>query len=292
MGAPVMAGVAMGFPSDMTPASQEDLRVLLNRLMRNEGVTEEIKKWQLSHAGIEATGAGPDYPHPIQRVRSLTFGAQQGLLSNDGIFLRADAARSSFTNLYWLKDIQNERDLANTRGYIAVGLGAGATNDPAEMVIAVESTDPSGQIAKIRMVTSDAGISGGITITYVNTEISMDDTFVYVNHADVAGGTVAFDGDWSEKTIAAGVITITGSRHVVDTQSDAATDDLDTINGGIDGQTLVLCAANSARDVVVTEAGNLKLAGGSFTLDNTEDTIMLVRKGSAWLELCRSNNGV
>lgn len=286
-----MAGVAMGFPSEMSPASQEDLRILTNRLSRNEGIITEIQKWQMSHAGIEATAAGPDYPHPIQRVKSLTFGAQQGLLTNDGIFLRADALRSQFTNIYWLKDIQNERGLANTRGSIGVALGVGATNDPAEMILRVDSTDPSGQFAQIQMVTSDAGISGGITLTYLTTKLYMDDTYAYVNHANVAGGTVAFDGDWSEKTIASGVITITGSRHTVDTQGDAGTDDLDTINGGIDGQTLILCAANSGRDVVVTEAGNLKLAGGSFTLDNTEDTIMLVKKGSNWLELCRSNNG-
>jgi hypothetical protein len=51
-------------------------------------------------------------------------------------------------------------------------------------------------------------------------------------------------------------------------------------------------AANTARTVVLTESGNLKLNGGSMSLDNTEDTIMLVwRTGIGWCEIARSNNG-
>lgn len=94
------------------------------------------------------------------------------------------------------------------------------------------------------------------------------------------------------RTIAAGVITCTGSRHMVETQAGAATDNLDTINGFEDGMILILTAYDDTHDVVVTEAGNIKLAGGNFTMDTNQDTITLIyhTARTAWLEMSRSDN--
>jgi hypothetical protein len=93
-------------------------------------------------------------------------------------------------------------------------------------------------------------------------------------------------------TIASGAVTATLSNHKIDTEAAAGTDDLDTINGGgADGQILVIRAADSARTVSVTEAGNIKLTATPFALDNAEDTLTLMYNGSAWLELSRSDNG-
>jgi hypothetical protein len=77
-------------------------------------------------------------------------------------------------------------------------------------------------------------------------------------------------------TIAAGVITVTGSYHTVDTEAAAAIDDLDTINGGSDGQILILKCAIGSRDVVVkNNTGNIRTGGADFTLVTTRDRIML-----------------
>ena len=98
-------------------------------------------------------------------------------------------------------------------------------------------------------------------------------------------------GDGSELTVATGAVTITTGYHRVDTESDAASDVLDTVSGGTTGQILVLRAENDARSVVAKDGtGNLKLAG-DCTLDNTEDTLTLIYNGTNWLELARSNNG-
>lgn len=94
----------------------------------------------------------------------------------------------------------------------------------------------------------------------------------------------------TELTITSGVITATASFHTVDTESDASTDDLTTINGGTAGQLLTIKAANSARSVVAKDGTNLKLAG-DFTLDNAEDTLTLISNGTNWSEVSRSNNG-
>lgn len=98
-------------------------------------------------------------------------------------------------------------------------------------------------------------------------------------------------GAVSELTIATGAITITKTYHTVDTESDASTDDLDTISGGTAGDIIVLSAADGARDVVVKDGtGNIK-SNGDFTLDNAEDTWSAIYDGTNWLELSRSDNG-
>lgn len=104
----------------------------------------------------------------------------------------------------------------------------------------------------------------------------------------------------SNYVIASGVLTISGSvasqnkilsRVRVDTEGSGASDDLDTITGMIDGDLLILSAADSARTVVVKDGtGNIQCAG-DFSMDNTQDRIVLLRESGVWYELARSDNG-
>jgi len=99
----------------------------------------------------------------------------------------------------------------------------------------------------------------------------------------------------AELTIASGVVTVTGGYHVVDTEGDASTDDLRTINGGVLGALLVIRAADNGRTVVVKHASgggdNIALDGATdFSLDNVQDKIMLIYD-DYWRELSRSNPG-
>lgn len=95
----------------------------------------------------------------------------------------------------------------------------------------------------------------------------------------------------TELTVATGAITITKSYHRIDTEADAASDDLDTISGGTAGDILVLRAENTARTVVVKDGtGNIQ-SEGDMSLDNSQDTITLIFDGTNWLETARSNNG-
>jgi hypothetical protein len=93
-----------------------------------------------------------------------------------------------------------------------------------------------------------------------------------------------------ELTIATGAITVTQSQHTVDTESDAATDDLDTINGGNTGQILILSTANSARDVVLKNAtGNIICPESiDITLGVTNDKAVLQYDGTNWIVLSYS----
>lgn len=100
-------------------------------------------------------------------------------------------------------------------------------------------------------------------------------------------------GQGSELTISSGAIVPTNAFHTVDTESDASSDDLDTITAtnAVAGDTLVIAAADSARSVVVKDGtGNIQ-CGGDRTLDNAQDTIALVYDGTAWLEVAFASNG-
>ena len=96
-------------------------------------------------------------------------------------------------------------------------------------------------------------------------------------------------------TIASDAITVPTAREVkcllIDTEASAATDNLTTINGGREGQIIVLMSASSSRDTTIAEGGNVLLdAAGSFTLSNVADTITLVKRGTSWYEIARSDN--
>lgn len=163
---------------------------------------------------------------------------------------------------------------------------------------------------------SSVGIGGAIEVGYelkVTGDAKITDTLtvggaaeiagiVGVGGASVAGWELTVTGDSKvtgitalsnalERTISGGAITATRSFHTIDTEGDTASDDLDDINGGVEGMILVLCAEDSARTVVVKDStGNLRLAG-DCTLDNVSDSITLIYTASAvWRELSRSDN--
>lgn len=76
-------------------------------------------------------------------------------------------------------------------------------------------------------------------------------------------------------TLVSGVIIANGSSLTIDTESSAATDDLDTINGLSDGEIIFIRSANSARNVIVKHnTGNIyNPAGLDIILETTNDLV-------------------
>ncbi len=99
-----------------------------------------------------------------------------------------------------------------------------------------------------------------------------------------------------ELTIATGAVTTTGpGTFSVDTEADAATDDLDTITATnmADGDVVILKAADSARTVVIKNGtGNIN-CGADVTLDNALDRAMLQYDlgATAWVLVSSNSNG-
>jgi len=91
--------------------------------------------------------------------------------------------------------------------------------------------------------------------------------------------------------ISNGAITISKSYHEIDTEGGASSDDLTNINGGTIGSLLLLRSTNSARSVRLRNGvGNLVLCG-DFTLNSSNDVIVLYNKDSVnWIEVTRSDN--
>jgi hypothetical protein len=90
----------------------------------------------------------------------------------------------------------------------------------------------------------------------------------------------------SELTIAAGIITVTDAYHMVDTQDDDPTDDLDTISGGEEGMVIFLRAVDAARVVVVKEGTGNIYPGGDVTLDDVTKHISLIQNSAGnWVPL-------
>lgn len=83
-------------------------------------------------------------------------------------------------------------------------------------------------------------------------------------------------------TIATGEITYTGSYMILDTEAAAATDDLDTINGGTEGDVLIIRSTDDARNIVVKN-GSIKISNGlDATLDLVSDSMVLFFNGTNW----------
>lgn len=122
---------------------------------------------------------------------------------------------------------------------------------------------------------------------------------IYYQETEGQGLFAAFPH--GEKTIATGVITLDGDEMAatVDTESDAATDDLDGINETptpVDGQILILRSANSNRDVTVRNtittsgADRFDLNGGMpCVLSSTSDRLIVQYEADngRWVELGR-----
>ena len=136
-------------------------------------------------------------------------------------------------------------------------------------------------------------ISASAADTPALVTVGADNTLLMADAAAGAGLKWAWPvlGDNSELTISVGgAVTITSGFHAIDTNADGASDDLDTINGGVTGQLLIIHAADAARTVNVTEAGNIVLNTNPSVLDNSDDTISLIYDGAIWLQCAFANN--
>lgn len=111
---------------------------------------------------------------------------------------------------------------------------------------------------------------------------------VVQNNIEIGGSGEVY----KELTIASGVITIKKDSHTVDTEASAASDDLDTINGGIYvKQRITLKAEITGRVVVIKNGtGNIK-SGADISLDNSDDIIVLEFDGTDWLVVSFYDNG-
>lgn len=111
----------------------------------------------------------------------------------------------------------------------------------------------------------------------------IEDLIGVVNN--LLNGAQAFDqinfSAATELTIASGAITVTKSVHTVDTESDAASDDLTTITMA-EGDVAFLRAADGSRTVVIKDGSDniVTSTGEDIELDSTAIVVLVIRIGS------------
>jgi len=158
----------------------------------------------------------------------------------------------------------------------------------------VVTLDPDGAELIDGVTTKDIQPDGSLTV-FVDAEdsewVTANQNYGTTNDQDmIYTGKSAYPDD-GELTISSGAVTITGVNHTIDTEADASTDDLDTINGGVDGEILMIRAENAARDVVIKSGtGNITTDDGEdITLDETEKVTFLQYDAalSSWLVVSR-----
>lgn len=100
------------------------------------------------------------------------------------------------------------------------------------------------------VVTFDASGNSPGSITYEsdNDLFVTDKDWKFSGQAITDVGSLQYNSA-TELTISSGAVTTTQAHHGIDTEGDAANDDLDTINGGNAGEILLILANNSARTV-------------------------------------------
>jgi hypothetical protein len=197
----------------------------------------------------------------------------------------------------------------------------GFLNDELEALWAQINTNETGLITELddvpdvtitsvadnELLAYDSGSGDWINQTPTEAGLSASGHNHDATYLKLSGGTVTGDltlsagmlnvGAPTELTLdASGLITVTKSRHAVDTYADASSDDLVSIarsGGTVDGDIVILHNVSGARTVTVKDnTGNIQLAGGDCLLDNPRDTLMLIYDdfSSKWLELSRSLN--
>lgn len=186
--------------------------------------------------------------------------------------------------------LSNRNNLINCTAPLTLTLIDVSTADEGFLFIVKNSSsgnviiDPDGSELIDGAATKTLGPGGSLIIDCTGTAwITFVEDVGNVNSRDNSfTGDNTFSGltsflDAGELTISSGVITLTGTYHRVDTEADASSDDLDTINTGSDGLIVVLRAENTARTVVIRDGtGNIETADGNdIFLDNTEKTVLL-----------------
>lgn len=191
--------------------------------------------------------------------------------------------------------------VVDTEGAIALDRISSIVGGVAGQYLTIRPVSSSREIVLVHNATS-LSLSGGcnylmhnarcfITLYCVSTgnwyEVSRSKSQTEYKVASIAGG-VADITDLYTQDFKTSFVNI-------DTEALAATDDLDSILGGVEGAEVTIASASTTRTVVVRSGvGNIRLNGGvDRTLDTTRDRLVLhyiANTVNAWVEKSFSDN--
>ena len=166
----------------------------------------------------------------------------------------------------------------------------------APLTVATDAVNASGYQSTVTKPDGTVYMDEGVGFVWFKEYIGFDYTQVRFGRANLfelaqeSGRGVA---------VASGAFTVYDTefepRLLIGTEGSAATDDLDTINGGSEGQIIRCQSITSGNDVTIKNGtGNIILRGEDFRLNTAGSSgshIILRKAGDYWLELGRTNDG-
>lgn len=184
----------------------------------------------------------------------------------------------------------------DNNGNVGIGATAGTklyVKDSAQQVVSTVESGVAGVFTRY-IDSTNSGVYVGNNAGTLSLQTSGTDTVTIDDDRTIIKNRLNF-GAGSELTISSGAVTVTASYHYIDTESDASSDNLDNINGGTEGDILIIRSTNIARDVVVRDnsvsGGNIYLNDlTDFTLTAPGDKLVLFYDGANYTEIARSNN--
>jgi hypothetical protein len=167
-----------------------------------------------------------------------------------------------------------------------------STGTTAYALVATGTTATGAQQTLANGATTEVLVGGGASALPVWTTATGTGAPVRQTSPSLTG-TLGF-APATELTISGGAVTATQVLHLIDTESDADSDDLVTINGGVDGLQLEIRAAHTDRTVVIKETGNILTGGSDIRLDDTNKYILFTYDGalSKWVVVGAAQNAV
>jgi hypothetical protein len=163
-----------------------------------------------------------------------------------------------------------------------------------EIDVATDMVNASGYQCPVTDPNGNLYIEGGTA--YVEFKEYVGQVYTQVRFVRIDLLALQAQNGWTLRTIASGAITVPGNTLEttisIDTEGAAATDDLDTINGGKYGQIYVFRGpyATASRDPILKSGtGNLFL-NGDFRFNSLTSRLTALRLEAGWFEVSRTDD--
>ena len=165
-----------------------------------------------------------------------------------------------------------------SRQYFSTGTAAPAVTPTYEGEVFVDTTAD-----KVYFSVGTASSADWVTLPSLSSDITTDEDLALAGLYKIKKALGMDFQTALELTVATGAVTQTQSHHTIDTESDAAADDLDTITIASDMSMLLVTLANAARIVTLKHGtGNLNLPDDADIVMAENTVYFLLYNGSAW----------
>lgn len=212
-----------------------------------------------------------------------------GTVSGKGMLTVRDV-KDCFINQAWLQN-------SNAAGYNLLISGGASSDELADFSVDQLRTSGPGTSIQFNgsptLTRCSIGEWNDTASTKTNDSVRLSQMRSFTLEGDlVVGGSLNIGSAFSTKTISSGAVTAESSCHRIAPES-GTSDTLSTINGGTQGDILVIMSNSSVNTLTVAHAsGNIYLDGAvDVILDSSRDKITLIKFGSEWQQIGASSNG-